>query len=277
MKMRYTLIILVTFFTIHPRPEAAIELDSISAVVVGPEKTDVITKSDVTRPGIDGRVHSLETRTRESQISMDAEKYKMVDEDSVERQLKEIKRENNLSDEELEQIFTAGGYTIAEGKEQFKTMTGVNQMTGFRIMSRLTISHREMELYWNENPVYLEPSYELVRATTDFDVANTVKDLQRKMNDHSVVIAWSEPFTINESEVAEDKQFICKLKPGQIKVVKHPDFFELFKSMSILPRRPVPLAEREQEIDNVLREKKYRTLFQEYQEELNRTTAVIRF
>ncbi len=277
MNIRCLFLILATALRICALPQGAVELDSISAVVVGPERTDVITKSDVNRPGIDGRMHSLENRTRECQMFMDAEKFKMVDEDAVERQLKEIKRENNLSDKELESIFTSGGYTLEEGKDQFKVMTGVNQVTGFRIMSRLTVSKREMEIYWNENPQYLEPSYEVKRAATGFDVAKTVKELQKKITDQTVTISWSDPFWIKESEVAEDKQFICKLKPGQIKIVKHGDFFELFKSVSLLPRRPVPLEERHDEIEMALREKKYKTLLQEYQDELNRMTAVIRF
>ena len=96
-------------------------IDTIKAVIYGQERTDLVTFSDVTRPSIDGNQQTLEDQVLAKLICQDAARYKMEpDNEAVDKHLKAVQRENNVSLDELKSIFSAAGYTYEEGENSLK-------------------------------------------------------------------------------------------------------------------------------------------------------------
>src|ERR1700733_10802261 len=104
-------------------------IDQIEVVVFGQEDVEIITKSDVDRPSLGGGFRTKDEIVFEREVLLDAKKHKIPqDDEAVEAYLAQIQREHNLSEKELEQIFTASGYTVAEGRQQLQMMQTVNTM-----------------------------------------------------------------------------------------------------------------------------------------------------
>jgi len=253
-----------------------IMLDRIEAVVFGPEGADVITTTDIALPGIDGRIHALDDRILERKMYQDALRFKVVDADAVDRQLKMIMRENNLTKEGLEDIFKVGGYTYAEGIEQFEVMTAVNQINNFRMSSGLILSEREIKEYYDRYPMINPARYSIQRGTLPL-AEGSLEELQATIARYESQISWGEPFWLDESDIAEDKSFITTLRPNQIHVEKEGGEVVVTRLVEKQESQPVPLEQRRSDIEQLIYREKSKKLFDEYKKELDDMTAIIRF
>ena len=260
-------------------------IDSLKAVVYGQERTDLITLSDVTRPSIDGSQQNLEDLVVSKLICQDAARYKMEpDNDAVDNHLKAVQRENNLSLDDLKSIFTSAGYTYEEGKEQFKIMTSVGTMVDFRIKSRLIVPEKDIQAYYQEHPIIKEAAYQVERAQVvapqGMDHAVFMQELQLLVDTgkSKLDIEWADPFWINKSELAQDKQFLTTLEVGCIAMgVESATGIELFRLKNKKEEHLVSLEERYNEIADVLKRPKYNELFDAYKKDLFTNAAVIYF
>ncbi len=160
-----------------PKEPEIFTIDEIKAVVFGEEGAQVITRSDVERPGIDGSPRTLDDLVLERLLFLDAKKYNMIsDEDAVDKYLANIQRENNMSMDDLKNLFSNAGYTYQEGREQFGTMQAVNSIMDFRIRSRLMIPEREIVAYHKAHPDEEPERYFIQRAVVPItpDTTKTV-------------------------------------------------------------------------------------------------------
>lgn len=259
-----------------PEVKKKVLINKIEAVVVGPEGSDIIDTFDVQRPGIDGRVRTLNDRIREREMYQDAKTMKLVDKEQVQKQLKAVQKENNLTEDALKNIFKSGGYTYEEGLEQFEMMTAVNQITGFKVASKMIIPEKDVIAYCNEHPEMLEAEYELSFASIPLYQASSAKELKQKLTQKQLSIAWDEPFWIKKSEIAAEKKAIHALTKGQVYVSKGASGYELIKLIDKKEERPVPVKDRYAEVERALQPVKYQQLFQSYLQELDDKMAVIR-
>lgn len=212
-------------------------IDSIKAVIYGPEETDLITLSDIEKPSLDGSTHTFEDLILEKLIYQDAQRYKMLpSEDAVDNHLQAVQRENNLTLDDLKEIFRNSGYTYEEGRNQFCSMTAVSSMLDFRIRSRLIVPDKEIQRYYQEHPLLQEESYQiqraLVRLPSDMKITQFKHEIESlcKTNTNSFDIDWSEPFWINKSELASDKSFITTMAVNSILIGSDKEYeVELFK------------------------------------------------
>ena len=98
-------------------PDSAVTIDTIQAVVFGQGGAQVITRSDVTRPSLSGAPQSLDDLIFERLVFLDAQKYKIVpDEDAVDKYLALVQKENNLTLDQLKEVFASAGYSYEEGR-----------------------------------------------------------------------------------------------------------------------------------------------------------------
>jgi hypothetical protein len=253
-------------------------VDSIQVVVYGPETTSILTNSDVYRRGIDGSTRTLDEKIFERKVYDDAVKFKMVPtKEEAEKRLQIVQKDNNISREQMVEIFKAGGYTYEQGLEQFQTMTAVNQIMSFKIMSRLIVPESEIKAYYEENPQYTQASYYIRRAEVPATAVTTKQELKEKLQNNTFYnsIAWSMPFWIDESEVAAEKQFIFKMEKNQITIVSTIDGFELFELVDKKEAQLIPFEQRYEEIVATLRQPKYQMLLEKYKKELEQNSVVV--
>src|SRR6266404_6470612 len=133
MKMRIIVIFLMMTSVIYADEMNDIDtsnfvlLDQIEVVVYGQEDVEIITKSDIDRPSLGGGFRTKEDIVFEREVLLDAKKHHIPqDEEAVDAYLAQMQREYNLSEDQLEDIFTSAGYTVEEGRAQLQMMQTVN-------------------------------------------------------------------------------------------------------------------------------------------------------
>ncbi len=292
MKMRIKFFLLIISSVIMAHGQEIVDatnlvlLDQIEVVVFGQEDVEIITKSDIDRPSIGGGFRTKEDMIFEKEVFLDAKKHKIPqDEEAVDAYLAQIQRDYNLSQKELEQIFTASGYTIEEGRQQLQIMQTVNTMLDVKIRSNLIIPRKDVESYYEEHPEVIEATYTLERMF----VPQSNRMSSEKQYKHLVRFAqtgkggavdawWGEPFTINHSDIAESKQFIYSMNVGQVSLPERvQEGFELFRLVEKTEQTIKSLEESYREIVDILRRPKYEELMENYRQFLLKHSSVIYF
>src|SRR4030095_6750118 len=291
MKMRimFFLLIVSSMISAHNNDTVDIStlelLDQIEVVIFGQEDVEIITKSDIDRPSLGGGFRTKEEIVFEREGVLDAKKHKIPqDEESVNAYLAQIQRDHNLSEKELEQIFTSSGYTIEEGRQQLQTMQTVNTMLDVKIRSNLIIPRKDVESYYNEHPTVVEATYTLERmfvpqskrVSPEEQYDLLVKFAQTGRGISGVV--WGEAFTINHSDIAESKQFIYEMKVGEVSLPQAVQGgFELFKLVEKTEEQIKSLEESYRDIVDILRRPKYEELMENYRLFLLNHSSVVYF
>jgi hypothetical protein len=265
-------------------PSQLVLVDQIEAIVYG-SQVEIITKSDLDRPALGGGFRTIEEIVFEREVLLDAKKHNLPqDEEAVDEYLAQIKREHNLSPEQVEEIFTSSGYTIEEGREQLQAMQTINTLLDVKIRSNLIIPRKEVEEYYRNNPIIIEAAYTLERAfvpqSPRLNSAQQYKILQKYAETSSGIkgITWSEPFTIEHGDVAENKNFIYGMEIGQI---SSPHLvsggFELFRLVDKREQSVKSLEDSYRDIVDVLRRPKYEELMEKYRQQLSKQCSVVYF
>lgn len=266
-------------------PKDAYLIDKIEAAVFGQEGTQVITKSDIERPSLDGKPRALEDLILERLMFIDAQRYKIIpDEDVIDKHLAAVQRENNLTLDDLKTIFAHSGYSYEEGRQQFGMMSVINSLLDFKIRSRLVVPEKDVVSYYNEHPEMQETAYELQRAVIPYAMdksrqAQKQEILQFLHEGKGLVnLVWQEPLWVNKSDLSESKSFIKELKVGQnADPLVGDEGFEVFKLIEIKEEHLRSLEERYREIVDVLRRPKYESLLNDYKKQLYENASIVYF
>ena len=273
-----------------PKKEYAVQgsefvIDGVAAVVFGQEGTQLIAKVEVDRPSLTGQVRSLEDVVFERRVFLDALKHKIaIDDDVIDRYLAVVQRQNNLTAEEMRQVFSNAGYTYEEGREQFKILQVVNQMVDYKIRSNLIVPRKDVEKYCKENPEMEEASYDIEYTEVPFDAsipkAVQKRRLARSIKDGSCkdTVEWPGSFTIKSSEIADSRGFIRGMKKDSFYGPLELDTgFGIYHLVDKRDARERTLEERYQEIVEMLRMPRYEELLTDYRESLVKGSSVLRF
>jgi len=265
-------------------PNDAYLVDTIEVVIYSEEGSDIIIKSEVERPSLDGNFRTLNEIITERLMYLDAKRFRMIsDDESIEKHLKVVQRENNLSADQLKDIFKAAGYTYEEGKQQFGIMTTIGSMLDFRIRSRLVVPDKDIQAYYDAHPEYEPAAFLVQRAVISIAHSGVSKRVLRSELEEVAegrkgpdFVEWSEPFWINKTDLAENKMFIADMQNGQISMpVEISGQFEMFRMVERKEERLVPLETRYREISNLLRKPLYEKMFDEYEKNLFDSASIV--
>jgi parvulin-like peptidyl-prolyl isomerase len=255
-------------------------IDRIEIVVFGDDNTKVITQSDLERPGIDGSVRSRHDLVLEQLMYDDAKRYKIVpDQEKIDKHLQAVQRENNLTHEQMEQIFRSAGYTFDEGKQQFGIMSAVNSIIDFRVKSRcMVIPEKIIKSYYESNPLYEPASYQLQYGHIICDQKLSPAELKKCLVRGDKHIVWNEPFWIEHKDVSPSRKFIFTMKRHTIVgPMKTASGFEFFKLVNKKEDRLLSLEERRADIINEIRKGRFQEVMDEYKKELLNDAAILYF
>lgn len=274
--------------TADDEDSALIEIDAIQAVVFSHEGTEIVTQSDVYRSsmagGMNSKARSLDDILFERLVLLDAKKHKIeVGEKEVDRYLARVMSENGLRPEDLKKVFAAEGFTLEEGKKHLRDMQTVSTMLNYKIQSNLIIPKRQVEQYYEDNPVMLPAQYAVEIAHEVFNpgVSREEQEKQLKTRSHGLAAApdldWSEPFWINATDLAEDKQFITQMQAGDVELVKVATGYDVYRLHECKPETLKSFDDRYVEIVDILRMPKYEQLVTEYRTHLFGTSSIVRY
>lgn len=258
-------------------------LDQIEVVVYGQEDVEIITKSDLDRPSLGGGFRTKDEIIFEREVLLDAKKHHLPqDEEAIDAYLIQIQREHNLSEKELEEIFTSSGYTIEEGRQQLQMLQTINTMLDVKIRSNLIVPRKDVEEYYNNNPVMIEATYTLQRAfvpqskkmSPEKQYAVLEKYAQTEKGVSGII--WGDAFTISHADIAENKHFIYTMELGQISLPQAiNDGFELFKLIDKVSEQVRSLEDSYREIVDILRRPKYEELMENYRNLLLKNASIV--
>lgn len=258
-------------------------IDTVKAAIHGQEGTEIVTLSDVSRPALTGNIRTLDEIIFERSVFLDAKKMKFNgDDDAVDKYISAIARENNLSQNDIEKLFTEVGYTYAEGREQLQIMQSFNNMLDFKIRSNLIIPRKQVIEYWQNNPVWQDARYYISYTSVPFGKDKEVTRNQLidyiKTRKSTPLIRWSSPFWIDQSDIAQDKQSIISLQKGEIAgPVEQNGYFELYRLEDMQPARLLTLDERYQEIVGILRRPLLESKMADYRDSLFNSVSIVYF
>ncbi len=266
-------------------PEKAYLIDKIDVAIFGAEGTQIVTKSDVDRPSLDGRVRKIDDIVIERLMFLDGQKYKIVpEEDEIDKFLSNIQRENNLTLEDLKNMFKSSGYTYEEGRQQFAMFQVINKILDFKIRSRLIVPEKEVLAYYAHNPEMQEAAFHIQRGVIPYSSAKTrfaqQEEIEAFIRDDVglIKIDWQEPFWVNVSDLAESKHYITLMEPGRVSMPQAvSEGFEVFRLVEKRTERERPLEERYRDISDILRKPKFEQLMSDYKKQLFDSAAIVHF
>lgn len=251
------------------------EIDKILVIIWGEGAAKIITQSDITRASLlGGASRTLDDLIFERLVLLDAHKHKIfADEKAVDNYLNGIMREHHLTKDQLEAIFSESGMTYQQARMQLAEMQTITMMLEFKITSRLIVPQKEIERCYQESPEYTKPAYLISTIIIPYESTQEkeeqIKDVNRRLKKGWYDRAWSQPFWIDEAEIAADKQFILSLNTEEIsQPYATKNGIEIYKVVEKQEPRLKTLDERYREINNQLRTAKYQELLAEYRDEL---------
>lgn len=263
-------------------PESAFLVDSIQAVVFGQEEPQIVTYSDVARPSLSGQQRGLDELVFERLVFGDAQKFQiMTDEDAVDKYLAMIQKQNNLTLDELKNVFADAGYSYEEGRQQFRLLQTVNAMLDFKIRTQVVVPRALVEQYHAENPAITEAKATVQRGFIPYVEDKLEKqkkafEYMAKTGKEVRDIQWGDPFELSESEVSSDKAFLFALAKGDISQAHDIGIgFEVFRAVETSPRTQATLEERYKEIADTLRKPIYEELLENYKKSLMDASSVL--
>ena len=260
-------------------------VDTIKVILFGDDRSDIITQSDAERPSLDGHSRNLDDLVLERLIYQDAARYKMLPtEDAVDKRLQAVQRENNLTQDDLKNIFRSSGYSYEEGRELFAIMTGVGTVLDFKIMSRLIVPEKDIIAYYKDHPVLQEATFQLERALVirpECLHVDKFKDELKSLvetGESCLEVEWSSPFWVNKGDLAGDKQFITTMEIGTTAIEQETAAgVELLKLVDKHDEHNMSLEDRYHEIADLLKRPKYEEMFNTYKTELLNSAALLYF
>jgi peptidyl-prolyl cis-trans isomerase SurA len=256
-------------------PDDSYVVDEILVIIYGPERTRVITAIEVERLSIDGRKRTLDDLIIEELIYQEALKFKIpIDESIIDRYISNIRKQYNLSLDDVKQIFKQSGYTFEEGCQQLRVMYATNAIIENIITSRLHVSREDVLAYYEKHPVVQEAKYQLQMTLIPFDRSKSryehKQEMVEKVKEGKIdTFVWYDPFWLKESEIAQHMNFITAMKQGDISIpIEVGHGFELYRLTEQIPQSVVPLENRYKEIENILRQPQFQKKFEEYKKSL---------
>lgn len=247
-------------------------VDTIIAIVSSSAGTEIITQSDLDRPTIFGKFRTLDECELEKALLLDAKQHQIyVDDDMVESYFESIQKAYNITREQVQQMFLDGGYTIQEGKEQLRDSQITNIILQKEVYEKMSVSVQEIERYFNQFPEFIPATFTLKRAA--------LEDENDQININQISLDQFEfcpLITLQKTEISPEHAFILDLEPGDIHIEKKGPVIEAVHLISKTPEQLIPLEDRTDEIMQILREKKFQTLFEKYREKVLKSVTIIR-
>lgn len=258
-------------------------LDQIEAEVVsfGPEGASnvIVTKADIARRGsYDGGNYAIDDLVDEALADQYSSILKIsLSNEDVDRFLKK----NNLSQKQLTTYLDNWGYpSLEDFYEDFKKTYRAHAALNFEIDSQSAVSEEEIKKYYNQNPIYLEATYEIEMAF----VPSSEDKMKQKVELEELAakgkipsnISWELPLVVKESEIEKNNNFILTMPVGSIFVKEVYDGFDLFKLKRKKSKQKVSLEERRREILDILKKEKYEKVSKKVRKNLQLKALIAR-
>ncbi len=236
-------------------------IDETSALVATTEKTGVITQVDVETPDLGGNRVDLEELAVQELLFQDGEKKGMGGEEQVERYLRAIQEEHDMTRDDIEKMGLEFGLPYDGLVEKIGRLQVINTNIDFEVRSHLMITPEEVQTYYDEHP-----------ETTEAHIFVAIGRHEEKQDQ----IIWGSPFWLEETQLADDKKVLLTVKLNkEIKIPNDDGVDVYYKVIERQDAQLVSIDERKQEIEYLLLQDKYRVKMEEFTERLSQRASVV--
>jgi hypothetical protein len=278
--------ILITIFYIVLPGMVQAELflmDQIKCVVCGPDHNTPFVDTDVTwKRTLENKFVDLQKQIQADIVLQQIATEKMpLDPDGAPKYIEGLKKQHKINDAELETLFSEVGRTMAEGLEMLNTFYATEFFTHYKFKSQLVPTDDEINEYYNENPEFIDGSYEITIARVPYDdtqrekVKDEIAAALVGKNDGDGLIVWGNAIKIAEEDLSSDQKFITEMQPEGVRIQEAEGMFELVKLISSQTTRIKTLKERQNEIIDILNRKKLEGMVQTYNDSVREFVDVI--
>jgi len=258
-------------------------IDQIECVVCGPERNSPIVDTDISwKRGLDGKFLDLAKQIQQDIVSQQVVSEKMpMEASAAEKYVEGLKKQNNLTDADLADMFAEVGRTAREGLDQLHDQYVQEFFMHYKFKSQLVATDDEINDFFNEYPEFINGWYDIQFASVPY--TETSFDKVREKVNHFVAtgdagdlnISWSNTNRLVDDEVASDKVFILEMEDGQVVAEQVEGAFELYKMVEKEPVRIKPLEDRRSVIIDALNRKKLEKMLAGYNKSISDFVDVI--
>jgi len=259
-----------------------VKVDKIIAIVYSGDEKSIILQSDL-KPGLDGIKKNLEQLINDRLVLLDAKKLKIeVDKEQVNRYLSQVQRQYNLTQNDIKKIFSEAGYTYDEGIENLKNIQTIDLMLETRVRSKIIIDKKEIEDYYNKNPLYEVGKYYISQAFIPFNGGSkTLKKIkvQKDIESKDILknVEWSDPIEFEDKDFSDDKKYIANLNKDDVVISNEDDRgLYLIRIVDKKEKILIPLENRYKEISSIIGKERYEKALNDYYNML-RKSAIIKY
>jgi len=238
------------------------------------------------------RKQSLENMVNDELLAQEIIKYGIVvSDEAVDNEIKGVKEQRNLSDEEFDAMVKQDGLTIEEFRQMLEKMIQKQELLGYMVHSKVLVTDTEIQKEYEarREDYLLEKMVDLAIILLPPDVSAV--EVGKRIEDGELTFAQAaEKFTIGPGkeqggsigevswgDLADDwKESIAGVEVGGVStplVVQ--DKEALLSPVKIVEDRLVPLEEVKDSIFERLMQKKRETVFNEYFEKLKQSSVII--
>jgi peptidyl-prolyl cis-trans isomerase SurA len=217
-----------------------------------------------------------------------------VDDESVENAFKDIRKRNNITEEQMKEMLEAEGRTMEQYKEVIRDQILVTKVVQFRMGKSANSTPKQIKrYYYDHQKEYWQPRQPFVRHIlfiVDENASPEKRQLKkikineilrqiRAGNDFSeMAIKYSEDVTASSGGeigllkkgilVPEFEEVAFSLKPGEISdVVESRYGYHIIKVDRVIPGKAKPLDEVKEQIEQVLQFKNRQERYQKWMDE----------
>ncbi|OGB86549.1 hypothetical protein A3J41_02320 [candidate division TM6 bacterium RIFCSPHIGHO2_12_FULL_38_8] len=260
-------------------------IDKIECVVCGSAYNKPFVDTDISwKRTLENQFVSLQKQMQADIVMQQILTEKMpLDPDGAPKYIEGLKKQLKINDAELETLFSEVGRTMAEGLDMLTTFYGTEFFTHYKFKSQLVPTDDEISAYFEENPEFVDGSYEIAIARIPFEAGeeSKIKDAIEAAlvakTDGDGLIVWGNPIKVAADDLSSDQQFITEMKPEGVRIQGTDGMFELVKLIAYEPTRIKTLAERQNAIIDSLNRKKLESMLQTYNNSVSEFVDVITF
>lgn len=279
-----TRIIILSILTTLCEVRAELYLvDKIECVVCGPERNTSLTNTDEThKKDMNGQPIPMAQLIQCDIVSQQIIADKVpVDPTAADKYIESLKKQNNLTDSDLADMFEGIGRTYLEGLALLNEQYYNEMFMHYKFKSQQIATDEDVVKYYEEHPVYTDGKAEIQVAYVDFDDEDKdklqieVDKIVKGEESSSLTIGWSSPISVALLDIADDKRFIFDMDHGQIVSYEGPGSFELYKLISKQDPKMKTLEELRSTIVEKLSRQKLEKMLDDYNQEVRKFVDII--
>ncbi|MFQ5482372.1 MAG: peptidylprolyl isomerase [Nitrospinaceae bacterium] len=224
-----------------------------------------------------------------------------VDDESVMKMIEDVKKSNNLSEGQLEEMLARESTTIERYKQVIRDRIMVSKVMGFQVKNRTKVSDREIKVYYQRHrkeywtPPKIQARHILFilddkvtaeqRRFKEAKAREVLKRVRAGESFESLAREFSEDVSASSGGdlgvvergkmVPEFEKAVFSLKAGEVSgLVKTPYGLHIVKADRLVPGQAKPLADVKRQIEQTLMMKKFDKAYESYMADLRKTAFI---